>query len=457
MPTFDLQPPTPHELYDTAMTFLDIGMPDAAIPYLLTLSRQFPVSPEIQEALAKAHLENQEYPQALNAIQLASRLDPTNHSYYTFMGYAHILCDQLHDASRAFATALELHPQDCDALTGLSDALFHLNRHTEVVQLLERTYPTLPADTSQDQRLYLATTLCRAYFHLERFADICTLPSDPLLPEHPTILLYRGIAAGLEDHLQQSLTFLARADSLTPNSPKILQNLGIAQWRVGRVFQATRTLTAALQALDHTDDSQRTHLSAALATLELRCVDASMRIAAGGSFTDYPALYPPPLDESTTDPDRFAVYVESITNMPGALYRALLEYGHEAIALYDAGIEALDADHHDAALQQFREVFRLIGDDPVICGALITAFDMLTAPEDASVAEARRDGLHDHPRLRAITLYHQAMDAFGTFDMDTIVRRLHDLEPLDVAMAQHIRCRIEALSHPDSTYDQHNE
>jgi len=194
MPEFDLQPPTPYELYDTALTFLDIGMPDAALPYLLTLSRQFPSSPEIQEALAKAHYENQEYPQALNAIQQASSLDPTNYSYYTFMGYAYILCNQAQEAGHAFATALQLQPLDFDALTGLSDTLLHLNRHAEVVQLLERTYPTLPADTSQDQRLRMAITLCRAYFHLERFADICTLLSDPTLPEHPTILLYRGIA-----------------------------------------------------------------------------------------------------------------------------------------------------------------------------------------------------------------------------------------------------------------------
>ena len=120
MSQFDLQPPTPHDLYNAALTFLDVGMPDAALPYLLTLSRQFPYSPEIQEALAKAHLENQEYPQALNAIQQASRLDPTNHSYYTIMGYTHILCDQPQEASHAFAAALQLQPKDFDALTGLS-------------------------------------------------------------------------------------------------------------------------------------------------------------------------------------------------------------------------------------------------------------------------------------------------------------------------------------------------
>ena len=453
MPEFDLQPPTPDELYDTALTFLDVGMPDAAIPYLLTLSRQCPSSPEIQEALAKAHYENQEYPQALHAIQQASRLDPTNYSYYTFMGYAYILCNHIEEASHSFATALQLQPQDFDALTGLSDTLLHLNRHADVVQLLARTYPTLPADTSQNQRLYLATTLCKAYFCLDRPADICTLLSDPTLPEHPTILLYRGIAEGLEDHHQQALTFLTRADSLTPNSPKILQPLGMAQLMTGRPFQASRTFTAALTILAHADDPQRSHISAALAKVELHCVEASMRIAAGGSFTDYPALYPEPPYQSTTDPDRFAVYVESITNMPGALYRALLEYGHGAIALYDAGISALDADQHDTALQHFREVFRLLGDDPIVCDALITAFDMLNASADTDAAVARRDALHDHPRLRAITLYQQAMDAFGTFDMDTIVRRLHDLSPLDAAMAQHIRCRIEALSHPDSTYD----
>jgi len=150
MPEFDLQPP-PDDLYDTALTFLDVGMPDSALPYLLTLSRQCPSSPEIQEALAKAHYENQEYPQALNAIQQASSLDPTNYSYYTFMGYAYILCDRIQEASHAFATALQLQPQDCDALTGLSDTLLTstaMQKSSNYSNAPTRPYPLTPRKTN---------------------------------------------------------------------------------------------------------------------------------------------------------------------------------------------------------------------------------------------------------------------------------------------------------------------
>jgi len=457
MPHVHPQPHTPHDLYATATTFLDLGMPKHALPYLLTLSQQFPSAPDIHAAIAVAHYNNHEYPHALSAIQRAITLDSTNHHFYIFLGFTHILSSSIQQAHQAFTTALQLHPRDIDASIGLGEILSHLGRPAEAATLLEPLSLTLSTHTSSSQRLRLTLTLCRAYLLLKRSADICTLASDPLLPEHSTLLLYRGIAESLEHRPHEALPFLTRANVLAPNSPRILQPLGIAQWMTRRLFQASRTLTTALTILDHTDDPQRSTLSAILTELAGECIDAAMQIGAGGALTEHLAFYPPPLDHSTTDPDRFIAYVDTVTNMPGALCRALFEHSPDALTLYETGLTAFDTDQYDVALHHFRDAFRLLGDDPVICRALILAFDMLDAPADADAAYVKFKALQNHPRSQALTAYWNAIHAFNPLNMDIIVRGLHTLETLDPVLALRIRGKIDALSHPDYSYDPHDE
>ena len=256
------------------------------------LSRALELSPdsvEVRLALGLTYELNEELEKAAAHYEDAIRLDPLNHRLYLHAARVHAASGHFKDAIESYQTALDLAPDDLEAIVGLVRLWMRTQRAGDAQQLLGRKLqermhqPALyvmlglvyqEAGASQEavrafERSLALGESAQGHFHLG--AQLAQLDRETdgrrhlrrtieLDPNHADALNYLGYLDAEDGvNLQEARALIERALALDPENGAYLDSLGWVYYQLGDLDSAVAYLEYAARTLD-TDPTIFEHL-----------------------------------------------------------------------------------------------------------------------------------------------------------------------------------------------------
>jgi tetratricopeptide (TPR) repeat protein len=273
--------PTPAELCDSALKYLQAGRP---LDAQLCCERALAIDPDRADSLhvmGVISLHGQHYDYAVEWLSRAIRKEPRA-EYLSTLGLVLKQAGQLEEALSVLDKAIQLEPDDAELWKALGGVLATLNRSAEAVlsfqhvlklkpqhweaaylcglslQQMERfnealAYFDLGLQRQPDHASILfarARTLRALKRYEDALADYRRL--HLMAPDDPTVCNNIGDALLALERYQEALEWFERALALRPDFPEVLAHKGLALLQLGR-FDEAITAYAGVTALNPGD------------------------------------------------------------------------------------------------------------------------------------------------------------------------------------------------------------
>ncbi len=187
---------------------------------------------------------------AVREYENAVRTDPRFPYPYKALGEIHYRNGRLDDALSMLRKSLDLDPDWIEALGVCSDILFDMGDTDKAVPMLERAIQGDPGN------LHYNAQLGRMFIAQGRLSEAIELLQNAIRmdPADVKFNYYLAVAFGkraIQD-LDKSIEYWKKAETASPDDPKIQRNLGIALFSRGLMPDATRAFKRAVT-LDPSD------------------------------------------------------------------------------------------------------------------------------------------------------------------------------------------------------------
>ena len=191
---------------------------DAKTKVLEELQRN-PSSVEGYNLLGIIESEQQNYPNALAALQKALQLTPNSTKTHNNLGDVYLTQKKFDLAEREFRTALRLAPRDRDGNYNLGLLQMAKGSPAEAIPYFERVHP---------KDLETRLNLFRAYLQSKRTTEALRLATDLSAENKNDVQLHfsLGVLLASEKQYKPAKLELELADALQPGTFEILYNLG---------------------------------------------------------------------------------------------------------------------------------------------------------------------------------------------------------------------------------------
>src|SRR5262245_59633996 len=180
---------------------------------------------------------------ALDEFKKAVRQDGKNPYFYKGLGLAYAALKQYPDAIGAFRMALEINPYYVDVRNDLGTALMLSGKRAEGKNefLVAFNDPTNPTPEIS------ARNLGQAYLEEKNYPDATTWFHTSLGRNKKYTDAYLGLSDALAGagHADEAITTLETAAAECPDSAVVMENLGEAYYRAGRLADARKRLEEA--------------------------------------------------------------------------------------------------------------------------------------------------------------------------------------------------------------------
>jgi tetratricopeptide (TPR) repeat protein/predicted Ser/Thr protein kinase len=226
----------------------DPTMVDRAISLLEPLAEANPRSALVHAALGRAYQSKYETTRdpawaqrAISTSRRASRLDQTIPEVHVTLGKAFMLSGQPEEAARSFARALELRPDDPEALLNLAGAQ-EKSAPDEAEAAYKKAIDLRPAYWSGYNGL--------GYFYVYsgRLADASAMfaKTVELSPDNSRALTNLGSSLLLRGMFEEAIEPLEKAVEVQPKDPNAFTNLATGYYYAGRLKQAREAFERAV-------------------------------------------------------------------------------------------------------------------------------------------------------------------------------------------------------------------
>lgn len=221
---------------DVAVVFLRLGLyldPDAdiiamALGSLFEEADRYDVANDLYDNLAS---DSPMKPSAI--VRIAENLDATG---------------ERDEAIRRLSNIAATQPDNLDAVSVLGDLLRYAERYDEAVAAYTTALKIAGGDRPRDWRFYYVRGIANERADHWPAAEADFLKALDLNPGHPQILNYLGyswVDKGM--NLQRALGMIREAVEANPTDGYIVDSLGWAYYRLGRIEEAVQSLEQAVQ------------------------------------------------------------------------------------------------------------------------------------------------------------------------------------------------------------------
>ena len=161
--------------------------------------------------------------QALNALEKARRLEPSNPSVFSELGSAQEAMGRLSDAESSYKAAAQLRPGDWTSLNAVGGFYFRRGRYTDAIPLFQKITELAPGNSQGFTNLGATYAMLGQYENAAvDFKQSLTLrPSASAYSNLGTIYFFLG-------HCAEAVPVMEKASQLTPKSEQVWGNLGDA-------------------------------------------------------------------------------------------------------------------------------------------------------------------------------------------------------------------------------------
>jgi serine/threonine protein kinase/Flp pilus assembly protein TadD len=162
--------------------------------------------------------------QALDSLNKARQLEPTNTSVFSELGAVQEAMGSLDDAKSSYETAAKLRPGDWASLNALGGFYYRRGRYQEAIPLFQQITQLAP-DNSQGY-----TNLGATYAMLGQYETAAVSFQKSLSLRRPTASAYTNLGTiyFFLGRCTEAVPLMERASQLTPNSEQVWGNLGDA-------------------------------------------------------------------------------------------------------------------------------------------------------------------------------------------------------------------------------------
>lgn len=151
------------------------------------------------------------------------------------------------EALRRLRNIVSTRPEDLDAVSVLGDLLRYDEQYTEAADAYTKALEITGGEAAADWRFYYVRGI--AYERAKEWpkAEADFLKALDLNPGQPSVLNYLGYSwIDMDMHLDQALGMIEQAVDLQPQDGYIIDSLGWAFYKLGRIDEAVETLERAV-------------------------------------------------------------------------------------------------------------------------------------------------------------------------------------------------------------------
>jgi tetratricopeptide (TPR) repeat protein/ADP-heptose:LPS heptosyltransferase len=215
---------TPEELHNRALTFINEGKPDQALPLLRRAVELQPDNPDYHHNLGVALAHRNELDAAVACFREALRLKPEGTSALSNMGLALAQQGKLDEAVTAFQDCLRIQPGAVDVLHRVANVLRAAKKPADAVPYLQQAVSLSPQSADLHHSLGLALA------DLGRNDDAIAAYREALRidPKYADALNNLGIILQNVGKADEAIDCYRRALRVRPHSSETYNNLGVA-------------------------------------------------------------------------------------------------------------------------------------------------------------------------------------------------------------------------------------